>query len=342
MMDRPAILFLALLLPAVALPTAPTAGDKPVPGKGTVRARLKGHNGYIHAVAYSPDGRTLASGDSAGTIRLWDTRTDTQRPALKGRRGNVWCLAFSPDGKTLASSSGNEAVLWDMAAGKDRAVLRRPDLHIVSTMTFSPDGKSLAVGGSGGGGIGADATYSAIVWDPATGKKRVALEEHAGEIHGLAFSPDGQRLAVSSGDGKVRLWEAATGKETAVLEGAGGGPLVFTLDGALLLTTAKDQVTLWEMPSRKLRTTLKYPGTEIRCLALSADGKVLAAAGYGVIANGRYDFPVHLWDLATAKERQTLRDEEVYFHTSVAFAPDGKTLATAGYDMLIRLWALEQ
>jgi WD40 repeat protein len=339
---RHTLLALRLLPPLLTLPVATQAQDKPAAElKGSIRARLEGHMGYLRALAYSPDGRTLAAGDSAGDIKLWDTRTDQERATLPGRRGIVKCLAFSPDGQTLASGSlGGVVRLWDVATGQEQASLLWSRFS-VSAVAFSPDGNSLAAGESAGSTGAVAPAYPVTVWAARTYLKRDTLEGHQGGVLGLAFTPDSQTLAVSSEDGTLKLWTAATGKFIAVIEGAGGGPLAITPDGKTILCAAGRQVTLTDVATRTVRAALQYPGTKAYTLALSADGRLMAAGGYAERAGLGHAHPIQLWDLSTAKGLATLAAEGRTLDC-LALSPDGKTLASGGMNRVISLWKLER
>jgi WD40 repeat protein len=119
----------------------------------------------VYAVAFSPDGKTLASGSWDQTIKLWEAATGKERATLKGHTDNVYAVAFSPDGKTLASGSGfikpEELKLWDVATGKERVTVKGQPDDVVSTVAFSPDGKTLASGSWNG---------TVKLWDMKTGK----------------------------------------------------------------------------------------------------------------------------------------------------------------------------
>ncbi len=150
------------------------------------------------ALAYSPDGKTLASGNVDKTIKLWDVATGKERATLKDHVGRLTCLVFSPDGKTLASAGGS-INLWDVATGKQRAVLMG-----ATSLAFSPDGKTLASAGQ----------KTITLWDVQAGKERATIKGHRGMIWSVAFSPDGKTLASGSHDKTINLWNISQGKET--------------------------------------------------------------------------------------------------------------------------------
>ena len=175
---------------------------------GTHQQTLEGHSRSVMAVAFSPDGKTLASGSD--TIRLWDTATGTHQQTLEGHSRSVMVVAFSPDGKTLASGSDDNTIrLWDAATGTHQQTLEGHS-HYVRVVAFSPDGKTLASGSW-------DNTIR--LWDTATGTHQQTLEGHSDYIMVVAFSPDGKTLASGSDDNTIRLWDTATGTHQQTLEG---------------------------------------------------------------------------------------------------------------------------
>ncbi|KAG1654637.1 hypothetical protein FOA52_009193 [Chlamydomonas sp. UWO 241] len=327
--------------------------------------RLTRHSNSVTTLAFSPDGKTLATGSDDSTARLWDVATGKERAVLTGHSESVNTLAFSPDGKTLATgSSDHTARLWDVATGKERAVLTGHS-YSVMPLAFSPDGKTLATGSrdetarlwevatgkeravlTGHSNWVTTLAFSpdgktlatgsndktARLWDVATGKERAVLTGHSESVNTLAFSPDGKTLATGSSDHTARLWDVATGKERAVLTGHSYSvmPLAFSPDGKTLATGSKDATArLWDVATGKERAVLTGHSRQVSTLAFSRDGKTLAT--------GSYDETARLWDVATGKERALLTGHSNWVDT-LAFSPDGKTLATGSEDKTARLW----
>jgi Tol biopolymer transport system component len=309
---------------AVAVrPTAVADDTKP-------QRTLGGHRFEVHSVAFSPDGKTLASGGGyfsadlkPGEIMLWDVGTGQLRDSFKGHAGGVWSVAFSPDGKTLASGSADKTVrLWDVTTGRTVATLAG-HTDWVRSVAFTPDSKTVASASN-------DQTIK--VWDVATGRERRTLNGHTGGVASLAIAPDGKTLASNGFDNTVRIWDLSSGKELKRLPGPNlGYAMSFSPDGSLVSIGGFQGVDLWDLATGQVRAKLRSESPNVYATAFSPDGNTLAAAGA--------DKVVRVWDVAGQREKFVLPHGNVVL--CVAFSPDGKLLASgngATEPFEVKLW----
>ena len=284
---------------------------------------LKSHSDGVTFIAFSPDGKRLASGSHDKTIKIWDTAGGNELLTLKGHSNWVMSVAFSPDGKRLASGSWDETIkIWDTVTGKELLTLKGSS-GLVNSVVFSPDGKHLASG-----------SLSAInIWDTTTGKKLLTLEGHWKPAWFVAFSPDGKRLASGSGDKTIKLWDTVTGKGLLTLKGHSRDvfPVAFSPDGKRLASGSGDKtIKLWDTVTGKELLTLKGHSYKVYSVAFSLDGKHLASTAGD-------DSIIKLWDTITGKELLTITGHSGFVN-SVAFSPDGKRLASGSDDKTIKIW----
>jgi len=205
---------------------------------------------YVHSVAFSPDGKTLAAMN--GDVTLWDLANNTERVTLTGHieedqktsepAYGVMSVAFSPDGKTLAAASRDMTVkVWDVATSR-RSTLSG-HTHAVYSVSFSPDGKTLA---------SASGDKTVRLWDLATNKERATLKGHTESVMSVSFSPDGRTLASASYDKTVKLWDVTTVKERVTLKGIEAvWSVAFSPDGRMLAAAGGRELKVWDIATDK-------------------------------------------------------------------------------------------
>jgi WD40 repeat protein len=302
---------------------------------------LRGHTDWVLCVAFSPDGRIVASGSVDGTVRLWDVETGHNPRILSGHPREVSGLAFSPDGKQLASVGGEadqpgEVIVWDVATGEQLHTLHGR-VGKWSTVAFSPDGKQIATAS----GLLNEARV-VEVWDVQAEKMTQDFHGHTDEVSSAVFSPDGKRIASTTGSqdtdsidrkpGQVLVWDVATKEVFLNLQGHTDfvNRSAFSPDGARIASSSFDgTIKIWDAKDGQELLTLHGHTHYVNGVAFSPYGRWIASAGE--------DQSVKVWDAMTGQCVQTHRGHTDVV-SEVAFSPGGDTLVSASYDGTLKLW----
>ncbi len=296
-------------------------------------AILQGHSAQVHSIAFSPDGKTLASGsgykDKNNHIKLWDVGTGQEISTITEHSGGVGSIAFSPDGRTLAFDKSDTIKLWDVSTRqeithlKGHSVPGSPSIASIYSLAFSPDGKILASGSR-------DCTIK--LWEASSGREISTLKGHHKYIKSVAFSPDGKILASGSKDKTITLWDVSTGRAITTLweHSYGVSSVAFSPDGTTLASGGGDStIKLWDVRTGQKISTFNGHLDFVTSVAFSPDGKTLASSGGDNI--------IKLWDVCTGQEISSLEGHSDVAD-SVAFSPDGQTLASGSWDTTIKIW----
>ena len=280
---------------------------------------LIGHTESVNRVVFSPDGETIVSVSDDGTIRLWNVNTRKHLKTLMAHADSVNSVVFSSDGETIASAGNDRTIrLWNADTGE---LLKTLTGHIenVNTVVFSPDGKTIASGSGrlvylgGREDSGTCVGQEIRLWNANTGELIKTLIGHTSVVNSVVFSPDGNTIA--SGSGHLMGYEGKA--------------------------SAGEEVRLWNAHTGELIKTLTEHKEVVSSVAFSPDGNLIVSGDWydwdGYLSSGTWSGEIRVWDAHTGEHLKTLTG-----HTggvsSVAFSPDGKTLASGRTDGTILLW----
>jgi WD domain, G-beta repeat len=312
--------------------TAATSTEAAAPKPPGLQQSLIAHTKEVTALAFSPDGKTLFSGSNDGTVKSWDPSTGALKQTHEEPGTEIHAIAFAADSSFLAlgavgpNGHGYVALVSNTAAGLGPTSRTIP-VDNVSGLALSPDHKTLAVG---------NGSSSVKLWDTSSGASRQTLEGQETFPNTVAFSPDGQTLAGGGVGYPVTIWDVATGQMKQLTGHASDiYKVAFSSDGQTLASASRDgTIKLWDLRTNSLIRTLGKDETNGDTVTFSNDGKTVA---------GTLSEDVKLWNVQTGSLEQTVRGEPGATSVAVlAFAPDGKTIATGCRDGSLKIWSVDR
>src|SRR5262249_15900330 len=337
------------------------------------RRSLEGHKDEVRALAFFPDGRTLASGSGARTVRIWDAQAGKCLHVLDEHRGAINCLAVSPDGKHLVSGGKDGLPLLWRLTDKPLAIALDGHDAAITNVAFGPDGQWLAT---------ADNDGALQLWSVEHGRSRATLTGHEGAILAMQMAPNGGTLVTGGVDGLVHLWDVPNGRLRNTLAAHDSEPvpaLAISHQADLLATAAGNATYLYRLPGGQPLGVLLGHREGVNCLAFSPDGHVLLGGGadqeiltwrigdghllhrveahssqvtkilvdprgkIGMSVSGYgagHDYSIRLWTLADGSLARALYGHTRYI-SSIAQSADGQYLASGGGDCTVRIWSSE-
>ncbi len=282
-----------------------------------------GHSSPVNSLAYSPDGRHIASGSDDGSIKIWEADSGKALLILSGYPFPVNSVAYSPNGRHIASVSWDDSIkIWEADSGKSLLTLSVHS-YTVNSLAYSPDGRHIVSGSDYG---------SIKIWEADSGKALLTFSGHSSPVNSVAYSPDGRHIASGSRDNSIKIWEADSGKSLLTFSGHSSpvNSVAYSPDGRHIASGSSDNsIKIWEADSGKALLTFSGHSYTVNSVAYSPDGRH--------IASGSSDNSIKIWEADSGKALLTFSGHSSTAN-SVAYSPDGRHIASGSRDNSIKIW----
>lgn len=324
-----------LIILVLTLPNSAVGGAVVPPARNVTLdtgPRLTGHTSWINSLRFSPDGKTLATGDLGGAIRLWNVETGEELHSINESLENVTFFRFSPGGSVLAAGR-NDGVIELRSPTTGRIIRRlRKDLTTIFALAFSPGGKYLASGHRSG---------DVHLWEVETGNYLKQLEAHPRNVSGLAFSPRGNRLVTAGYEGSLKFWNPTTGEKLADLS-TDTSPInvvAFSPEGRYLVWgTWTGELVARDMGADSLKnhSFTESAGDVVETIKFYPGGDRMAS--------GSRNGTVKIWNPKTGRRLEGIKSNDWAVYTmrpgSDGILMGGIDQTTGGYDGIIIRWSV--
>ena len=305
------------------------------------RLTLRGHEGQVYAVMFTPDGRSLVSGGDDGTIRIWNPASGQLLRTIYAHDSCTNDLAFSPDGRLLASASCDQTIkLWDTSSWQQMATFTGHDLGVLC-LAFSPDGRQIASG---------DMLGHTNIWSLDERRQVIDIpsDPGSGAAQAVAWIADGRTLTITQGKNSIRFIDTNDWQVNSRITSAASATSAFSPDGRLMANNNQQRIEMRDAASREVLSILPSNFGIVHRAIFSADSRQLFS--------GDESGMVRIWNLTpegrlatglSRNDQQTAGSTRALIgHTgrvqSLALAPEGCTLASASFDGTVRLWDLSK